>query len=65
MFDLLFEKPKKKSVKDKNRLLIDFDKEEIEKPNRNDIIIEKEKLKEEIVKPKVKSKPPRKGKKLF
>lgn len=65
MFDLEFTKTKKVIKKDGKRLLIDFDKLQIEKPNSNDIIIEEEKLKEEIVKPKIKVKPPKKGKKLF
>ena len=65
MFDFEFTKSEKIVKKDGKRLLIDFDHEEIEKPNSNDIIIEEEKLKEDIVEPTIKVKPPKKGKKLF
>ncbi len=65
MFNLNFDKPKKKVVKkDGKILLIDFDSEEIEAPDGNDMIIVPKK-KEEIKKPKIKVKPPKKGKKLF
>ena len=63
---IMFEKPKKKSLnKEGNKLLINFDKIEISKPIRKDIIIEKDKTKEVVKLPKIKHKPLKKGKKLF
>ena len=64
MFDLTINIKKKKTQSDGNRLIIDFDKKEKEKTN-NDIIIEEVKEKQEIVKPKIKKKKPRKGKSLI
>jgi len=66
MFDFEFEKPKKKIiVKDGNKLLIDFDSNEIQPPEQKDIIIEFEILKEDIKTPITKKKQPKKGKSLF
>jgi predicted Ser/Thr protein kinase len=62
----MFEKPKKKViVKDGKRLLIDFDQFDVPKTTDNDIVIEQEKLKEDIKKPTTKKKQPKKGKSLF
>lgn len=62
----MFEKPKKKVIiKDGKRLLVDFDKISVDAPKKKDIVIEEEKLKEQIKKPVVKKKRPKKGKSLF
>ena len=64
MFDL--GKTKKKVViRDGKRLLVDFDSNEIEKPNKQEFVIEEEKKKEDIKKPVIKKKQPNKGKSLF
>ena len=66
MIYTMFEKPKKKvTSKDEKRLLIDFDKEKLSEPKKNDILIAEPKLKDGVNKPTIKIKPPKKGKKLF
>jgi len=62
----MFENPRKNpNIKQGDRLLIDFDQIKAPKTNKNDINIEREKLKEDIKKPTIRINPPKKGKSLF
>ncbi len=67
MFDLRFLKDIVDEERGDKRLLVDFDRKKVKGPNRKDINIEEEKLKEDIIKPKLipKVKKPKKGSKLF